>query len=103
MPFKVHVGPDQISIHHGQTVLVSERDGQINWPSDKGLYFRDTRMISSWRIYANGEPWDLLNGGAVTHYASRIYLTNRRIKTTDGVIPERTRLRPQRLGPPGLG
>src|SRR5262245_22094891 len=90
MPFKVHVGPNQISIHHGQTVLVSEPDGQINWPSDKGLYFRDTRIISSWRIYANGEPWHLLNGGAVTHYASRIYLTNRRIKTTDGVIPERT-------------
>ena len=90
MPFKVQVGPHQISIHQGQTVLVSEPDGQINWPSDKGLYFSDTRVISSWAVYANGEPWDLLNGGAITHYASRIYLTNRRILTTDGVIPPRT-------------
>jgi glycogen debranching enzyme len=40
-------------------------DGQINWPSDKGLYFRDTRLISNWSIYANGEPWMLLNGGAI--------------------------------------
>jgi glycogen debranching enzyme len=91
MPFKVQVGPHQVSIHQGQTVLVSEPDGQmINRPSEKGVYFLDTRVISSWAIYANGESWDLLNGGAITHYASRIYLTNRRIPTSDGIIPQRT-------------
>src|SRR5215470_7399471 len=90
MPFKVQVGPHQISIHQGQTVLVTEPGGQINWPSEKGLYFFDTRVISSWAIYANGEPWTLLNGGAITHYASRIHLTNRKIPTADGIIPERT-------------
>ena len=90
MPFKVQVGPHQISIHHGQTVLVGEPDGQIHWPSEKGLYFFDTRVISSWTIYANGEPWELLNGGAITPYASRIYLTNRAIPTSDGMIPPRT-------------
>jgi glycogen debranching enzyme len=89
MPFRVQVGPHQISIHQGQTVLVTEPDGHINWPSEKGLYFFDTRVISSWAIYANGEPWNLLNGGAVTHYAAQIHLTNRKILTTDGVIPER--------------
>lgn len=89
MPFKVQVGPHQVSIHQGQTVLVTEPDGQIKWPSEKGLYFFDTRVISSWAIYANGEPWNLLNGGAVTHYASQIHLTNPRIPTTDGIIPER--------------
>jgi hypothetical protein len=71
-------------------VLVSEPDGQIKSPSERGLYFFDTRVISSWAIYANGEPWDLLNGGAITHFASRIYLTNRRIPTPNGVIPPRT-------------
>jgi glycogen debranching enzyme len=90
MPFKVQVGPHQVAIHHGQSVLVSEPDGQINWPSEKGLYFYDTRVISSWAIYANGEPWTLLNGGAITHYASRTYLTNRSIPTADGIIPSRT-------------
>ena len=90
MPFKVQVGPYQIAIHYGQTILVSEPDGQINWPSDKGLYFFDTRLISSWTIFANGEAWNLLNGGAITHYGARTYLTNRSIRTPDGVIPERT-------------
>src|ERR1700726_2373124 len=90
MAFKVQVGPPQIAIHQGQTVLVSEPDGQIRWPSDKGLYFLDTRIISSWAIYANGEPWELLNGGPVNYYAARIFLTNKSIPTEDGEILPRT-------------
>jgi glycogen debranching enzyme len=90
MAFKVQVGPPLISIHQGQTVLISEQDGQINWPSDKGLYFFDTRVVSSWAIYANGEPWELLNGGAISYFASRIYLTNRTVLTEDGTIPPRS-------------
>jgi glycogen debranching enzyme len=90
MPLEVRIGPPQISIHQGQTVLVSEESGQINWPSAKGLYFFDTRVVSSWAIYANGEPWDLLNGGPISYYASRIFLTNRALRTEDGVIPEHT-------------
>jgi glycogen debranching enzyme len=89
MPFKVQVGPPQISIHHGQTVLVSEQDGQINSHTDKGLYFLDTRLLSSWRIYTNGESWELLNGGATSYYTARICLTNRSILTEDGPIPPR--------------
>jgi glycogen debranching enzyme len=90
MPFKVQVGPPQIAIHQGQTVLVSEPDGQINWPSDKGLYFLDTRIVSSWSIYANGEPWELLNGGPISYYAALIFLTNKSILTEEGMIPPRT-------------
>src|SRR6202790_2338760 len=47
MAFKVQVGPAQIAIHQGQTVLVTEPDGQVNWPSERGLFFRDTRVISA--------------------------------------------------------
>ncbi len=90
MAFKVQVGSPQIAIHQGQTVLISERDGQINWPSDKGLFFNDTRIISNWSIYANGEPWLPLTGGAITYYAAHIFLTNRVFATEDDTIPERT-------------
>jgi glycogen debranching enzyme len=88
MAFKVEVGPPQISIHHGQTVFISEPDGQVKWPSDKGLYFLDTRVVSSWTIYANGETWELLNGGPVAYYASRVFLTNRTFLTeTETILP----------------
>ena len=87
MSFKVQVGPPQIAIHHAQTVLVTESDGQMRFPSEKGLYFFDTRLICAWAIYANGIPWDLLNGGAITYDTARIFLTNREITTEDGLVP----------------
>ena len=90
MAFKVQVGPAQIAIHQGQTVLLTETDGRVNWPSKCGLYFRDTRVISAWAIYANGELWDLLNGGAVAPQAARIFLTNRAFETEDGPVAART-------------
>jgi glycogen debranching enzyme len=90
MSFKVQVGPPQIAIHQAMTVQITESDGQINWPSDKGLYFFDTRLISAWSIYANGTPWELINGGALSFDASRIFLTNRGFLTEDGPIPRQT-------------
>jgi glycogen debranching enzyme len=90
MAFKVQVGAAQIAIHQGQTVLLTETDGRVNWPSKCGLYFRDTRVISAWAIYANGEQWDLLNGGAVAPQAARIFLTNRGFATEDGPVAART-------------
>jgi glycogen debranching enzyme len=89
MAFKVQVGPAQIAIHQGQTVFVTEPDGQVNWPSERGLYFRDTRVISAYRIYANGVPWELLNGGAVSHNAARIFLTNSAFESEEGPIAAR--------------
>ena len=90
MAFKVQVGPAQIAIHQGQSVLLTEPDGQVNSPSNRGLYFRDTRVISAWAIYANGEPWDLLNGGAIAPHAARIFQTNRAFESEDGPIAART-------------
>jgi glycogen debranching enzyme len=90
LSFKVHVGPPQIAIHQGRTVLITEPDGQISGSNEKGLYYFDTRVISNWAIYANGEPWELLNGGAISYYEARIFLTNRTILTEDGPISPRT-------------
>jgi glycogen debranching enzyme len=90
MPFKVQVGPPQIAIHQAMTVLVSETDGQIEWPSDKGLYFFDTRLISAWAVYANGTPWDLLSGGATNFDTARVFLTNQAFLTEDGPIKPET-------------
>src|SRR5947199_103518 len=90
MACKRHGRPQPIAIHEGQTVLVSMPDAQITWPSEKGLYCLDTRMVSNWAIYANGEPWELLNGGPINYHAARIFLTNKSILTEDGLIAPRT-------------
>ena len=90
MALEITVGPPLLTISSGQTVLVSEPDGQIYPGSDKGLYFLDTRMISTYRILANGRSFDLLNGGAVLHFASRSFLINPEIETESGMIAARS-------------
>jgi len=90
MVLKIQVGEPHIAIHQAETVLLTEPDGQVNWPSKRGLFFRDTRIISAWAISANGEPWDLLNGGAVAPDAARIFQTNRAFLTEDGPVAART-------------
>ncbi len=90
MPLQISVGPPQLVIHHGQTAWASEPDGQVSDPSDKGLLFRDTRLISNWHLYANGETWELTNGGALSHFAARVFLTNKLIPNQDGDVPPHT-------------
>lgn len=88
MPPEISVGPPQLVIHDGQTVLATELDGSLQFRSEKGLMFYDTRLISGWTIYANGEEWNLLNGASLSHFAARIFLTNGVIPTETGDIPK---------------
>jgi glycogen debranching enzyme len=90
MALEIKVGPPQLAIHHGHSVLLTDPDGGIPWPSDKGLYVDDTRLISNWSIYANGAPWELLSSGTPTHDLARIYLSNAEFLTESGQIAART-------------
>jgi len=90
MSLEVKVGPPQLAIHQGYTMLLSELSGQIDFPSDKGLYFLDTRMISSWAAYADGVSWELLNGGTPSSVLARSFLTNDAIVTGAGPIAKHT-------------
>lgn len=88
--FQVEVGTTGTIIHAGLTMLVAQPDGQIRSPGQAGLYFRDTRLISDWRISANGVGWRLLNGGPAAYFAARIFLTNEAFPSDGGTVPART-------------
>jgi glycogen debranching enzyme len=90
MRTEIQIGTPQLVIHEGETVWAAEADGQLDNGSERGLFFRDTRLISSWRLYANGTPWELLNGGAVEHFAIQVFLTNPPITTEAGEVARRT-------------
>jgi glycogen debranching enzyme len=89
---KIKVGPPVLTINQGHSILVTEFDGQISWPSERGFFCWDTRLISAWAIYANGERWQLLNSGAITNFAAQVFLTNPAVVTEGGEIEERTML-----------
>lgn len=81
MAIEVVVGPPLVTINRGGTFVLSEPDGCITANTDQGIYSRDTRYISNYEIFADGERWILQNSSAVAYYASRAYLTNPRIIT----------------------
>ena len=89
MAVEIKVGPPQLAIHQGYTVLVTDPDGQITWSTDKGLYFFDTRVLSAYALYANGATWDLLNSGAPAHYGAKIFLTNKPFPSEGGEVAAR--------------
>ncbi len=90
MPVEITVGPPQLAVHQGFTVLITEPDGSMAWPSDRGLYFRDTRLVSAYAVYANGQTFDLLNSAAPAYYGCRIYFTNRSFPSEGGEVQART-------------
>jgi glycogen debranching enzyme len=90
MNLEIQVGTPHLTIHQGETVWLADPDGQLTPGSERGLLFRDTRLISVWRLYADGLQWELVNGGATTHYSTQIFLTNPAIPSQDGDIPART-------------
>ncbi|MGI9168945.1 MAG: amylo-alpha-1,6-glucosidase [Caulobacteraceae bacterium] len=90
MDLEVTVGPPRLAVNQGYSVLITDQDGQIPWPTDKGFYHSDTRVISSWQISADGQPWRLLNSGNIAYYASRIFLTNADLDTEVGKVPAGT-------------
>jgi glycogen debranching enzyme len=81
MPVEVQVGPQGLTINHGSTFMISDLAGEISPRSEQGVFFRDTRFVSSYQIFANGQPWMLLGSGTPTHYLARIQLVNPFFKT----------------------
>src|SRR5215469_4202239 len=90
MAIEVVVGPPLVTINRGDTFVVSAADGCITAYTDQGIYSRDTRYVSNYEIFADGQRWVLQNSGAVAYYASRTYLTNPKIVAEYNEIQENT-------------
>src|SRR5580700_7747978 len=86
MPIEIKVGPPVITISQGRTFMVTDWRGFINTESDEGVYAIDTRFISFYRLYINRVPWKVINSSQLSFYASRMQLTNPKIKTEGGVL-----------------
>jgi hypothetical protein len=56
MPFRVNVGPPVLMIDRGNTFMVTQQDGQITAEGELGVFTEDTRFVSYYAIFANGQP-----------------------------------------------
>ena len=87
MPIEITVGPPVLTINQGSTFMVTDQGGEITGDGEQGVFASDTRFVSYYAIFANGEPWTRLTGNATSYYAARIYLTNQAFATEDGDVP----------------
>src|SRR5947207_13588307 len=90
MPVQISVGPPTLTINQGTTFMVTDLDGAIVPDSELGLFASDTRFVSFYAIYANGQRWNRLSSSATTYYAARIHLANPDFPTEAGQVPECT-------------
>src|SRR5919108_5614090 len=66
--------------------MVTDLRGEIDSGSEQGVFSGDTRFVSSYRVFINGEPWELLSSAPVNYYVARIQLANPLVMTEDGPI-----------------
>ncbi len=86
MTLAITVGPPVLIINQGNTFMVTDFAGQIAAESEQGLFANDTRFLSYYGIYANGEPWIKLSSSVLNHHMARIHYTNEEFETLDGKI-----------------
>jgi glycogen debranching enzyme len=86
MAFQVNVDPAVLTINQGNTFMVTQQDGQISSEGEQGVFSNDTRFVSYYAIFADGQPWVRLNSATTAYYSSLVYLTNAEIETENGTI-----------------
>ncbi len=86
MSYEISVGPAQLTIHIGECVFITETDGQVRQPSERGLFYRDTRLVSEWQVTVDGRPWRLLSSAATAHFAAQVVMSNPELPTDGGAV-----------------
>lgn len=86
MPVEISVGPPILTINQGSTFMVTDLNGEIAAESEMGVFAADTRLVSYYAIFANGQSWVRLSSSATAYYAARIYLTNPPLITEEGDV-----------------
>jgi glycogen debranching enzyme len=90
MSVAISVGPPAITINQGNTFMVTNLRGEIEPYEEHGVFARDTRFISAYRLTINQAPWTLLSSSAVTYHSAGFEFVNPTLQTEDGELIERS-------------
>lgn len=87
MTLPIQVGPSTITMNRDDRFVVCQPDGRIERQAEEGFFARDTRFISGYDLWLNGERPILLNSSPVQFYSSRFEYTNPDLLDRDGAVP----------------
>lgn len=83
---RVTVGPSNVTINRNDRFVVSRSDATIEPTGNDGFFARDTRLVSGYRLWINGQAPVLLNSAAVHYFSSRYEFTNPELFDETGSI-----------------
>ncbi|GIV96764.1 MAG: hypothetical protein KatS3mg057_1421 [Herpetosiphonaceae bacterium] len=84
---RMSVSPEELTINHGATFVISNRSTQIREGGARGIYFSDTRFISHYRYRFDRQSPVLLSAGRVDYYSSLAHFTNPLLIRDNGNLP----------------
>jgi len=90
MPAALQLGPPRITLAEGMTLFVSAPDGNVYPGEDHGLFVRDTRLLSRYRLRLGRRRWLLVGSAPTSHYSLQAHFVNPAMTSTAGVIPRGT-------------
>src|SRR5436190_4481712 len=90
MTLSIQVGPSTITINRDDRFVVSQPDGRIERQAEEGFFARDTRFVSGYDVFLNGQRPLLLNASPVDFYSARLQYTNPELLDRAGVVPRQT-------------
>jgi len=83
----IQVGPSTITMNRDDRFVVCQPDARVERQAEEGFFARDTRFVSGYDLFFNGQRPLLLNSSPVQFYSSRFEYTNPELLDRDGVVP----------------
>src|SRR5207244_9548588 len=67
---------DAVAVLRGSTFMLSDPSGDVRAGSFAGLFHRDTRLVSEFRLAVEGQRLRPISSGQTDFHAARFFLTN---------------------------
>ena len=81
---RIQVGPPNITIHQGNTFMVTTPGSEISPEAELGLFAEDTRLISRYKLWIDRDPWTLASSTAVSYFGAAYVFLSPKISMPDG-------------------
>ena len=81
---RIQVGPPNITIHQGNTFMVTTAGSEISPDAELGLFAQDTRLISRYMLWIDRNPWTLASSTAVSYFGAAYVFLSPKISSPDG-------------------
>jgi glycogen debranching enzyme len=86
----IQVGPSTITMNRDDRFVVCQPDGRIERQAEEGFFARDTRFVSGYEVFLNGQRPLLLNASPVQFFSARFEYTNPELLDRDGLVPRQS-------------